>query len=391
MLRGIDKDFPMRFSQLMSKIPLKLFNELNGEYQVDRPNHKLTGKSLFQILLYNICEEDRLSLRVIEESFDRHQLRLYHKGKPLKASKSGLSDRLKTVSYEYYEALFLRLRKIFAHELNSTLVSSIKLFDSTVVTLSSKLLQCGFKVPHGEKAQIKFSVGFDGLPQSVCICHEESDASENIALKKAIMQAGVSSRDIVVFDRGLTARKTFQEFKHLGIDFVTRLNDQTHYRTLEDFPLPQDSQGTIEVLEDGLVQLRSKDVHWVKEPFRRIKIMDKEKNKSYSFLTTLLELPALEIAHIYKTRWDIEIFFKFIKQYLNARHFLSRNLNGIKVVFYMILIAALLILTFKKINQIESFKIAKRRFLEQLRRAVTYDIILLYQYNPHEFETAFSF
>ena len=59
----------VRFSDLVGKIPNKLFEEVGAEYKVDRPNHKLTGRSMFQILLYNICEEERISLRIIEESF----------------------------------------------------------------------------------------------------------------------------------------------------------------------------------------------------------------------------------------------------------------------------------------------------------------------------------
>ena len=59
--------------------------------------------------------------------------------------------------------------------------------------------------------------------------------------------------------------------------------------------------------------------------------------------------------------------------------------------FYMILVAALLILTFKKLNNIESFKLAKKRFVEQLRRAITYDIILLYKNDPLHFKDSFVF
>lgn len=104
----------IKFSDLVRKIPNKLFEEVGAEYKVDRANHKLTGQSLFQILLYNICEEDRISLRVIEESFQRHQFSIYHKGKKLKASKSGISDRLKVIDYKYYEAIFTKLRGVFA-------------------------------------------------------------------------------------------------------------------------------------------------------------------------------------------------------------------------------------------------------------------------------------
>lgn len=172
----------IKVSDLVSKIPNKLFEEVGAEYKVDRPNHKLTGQSLLQILLYNICEEDRISLRIIEESFERHQFTLYHKGKELKASRSGISDRLKAIDYRYYEAIFTKLRGVFAKELPVANGKSVKLFDSTLVTLSSKLLKCGFKTSGGTKNQIKFSVGFDGLPHSVRIGVDSSDNAEDVAL-----------------------------------------------------------------------------------------------------------------------------------------------------------------------------------------------------------------
>jgi hypothetical protein len=380
----------IRFSELVSKLPSKLFEEVEAEYKVDRANHKLTGRSMFQMLLYNICEEDRISLRVIEESFERHQFSLYHKGKELKASKSGISDRLRNIDYRYYEAIFGKLRTKFAKEIPAIENSNIKLFDSTLITLSSKLLKCGFKTSTGFKQQVKFSVGFDGLPCSVRFGDKSSDNSEDVALKAAIKEASLSKEDIVVFDRGISGRKTLQEFKQMGVRFVTRLNDKANYKIIKDRGLIIRATGELELVGDYIVHLRSKDIHWIKEEFRLIQAINKA-GKEIIFLTNLTELTAAEVAEIYKMRWDIEVFFKFIKQHLNTKHFLSRNINGIKVVFYMILISALMILTFKKLNKIDSFTLAKKRFVEQLRRAITYDIILLYRHNPSQFKSSFTF
>lgn len=80
----------IKFSDLMSKISPQLFESVGAEHNVDKVNHKLTGQSLFQILLYNICEEDRISLRVIEESFERHQFIVYHKGDIIKTNRARL-------------------------------------------------------------------------------------------------------------------------------------------------------------------------------------------------------------------------------------------------------------------------------------------------------------
>jgi len=384
------------FSDLMARVPKNLFNEIGAELKIDRYNHKLTGKSLFQILLYNLCEEDKISLRVIEDSFNNHQFKIYHNGKPLKASKSGISDRLKIINYKYYESIFTTLQNIFAKQISQHDKQRIKRFDSTLITLSSKLLKNGFKVPIGDKQQIKFSIGFDGLPRTVRIGSTRSDMSENIALRDAIKEACLSQNDIAVFDRGISARKTFKDFNKSGIHFVTRLSSNANYRvieqrSLEKIDIESAANCELEIVFDDIVQLRSRNIHWVKENFRLIKAVNKTTQKVFLFLSNIMDLSAIEITDIYKTRWDIEVFFKFIKQYLNTKHFLSRSINGIKVVFYMILIAALLILTFKIANKIESFKFAKRQFVEQLRRALTYDIILLYKDNPRRFRQSFVF
>lgn len=195
--------------------------------------------------------------------------------------------------------------------------------------------------------------------------------------------------------RGISARKTFQEFKQAGIKFVTRLNDKVNYKIIksneQEAEAGLEADRDLDILGDYIVNLRSRDIRWIKEEFRLIKTKHRINGKEFVFLTNLTELSAVEITDIYKMRWDIEVFFKFIKQHLNAKHFLSRDINGIKVVFYIILIAALLILTFKKLNNIDSFKLAKKRFVEQLRRAITYDIILLYQHDPSKFKNSFVF
>lgn len=381
------------FSDLIAQVPENLFDKVGAEFKVDRYNHKLTGKSLFQILLYNLCEENKISLRVIEDSFNNHQFKLYHNGKLLKASKSGISDRLKKINYKYYESIFMTLQNVFAKQIPGHDGKKIKRFDSTLITLSSKLLYTGFKVPIGDKQQIKFSVGFDGIPRTVRVGTTNSDMSENVALKKAIQEASLSKDDIAVFDRGISSRKTFKDFSKSGIHFVTRLSANANYRVIDQVTLKKTTSKSseLEVISDDIVQLRSRKVHWVKENFRLIKALNKKTKKQFIFLTNVMDLCAIEITEIYKSRWDIEVFFKFIKQHLNTKHFLSRNINGIKVVFYMILITALLILTFKIANKIESFKFAKKRFVEQLRRAITYEIILLYKNNPERFRQSFIF
>ena len=91
-----------------------------------------------------------------------------------------------------------------------------------------------------------------------------------------------------------------------------------------------------------------------------------EKGKEYWFITNDFKCSAKEIAQAYRRRWDIEVFFRFLKQELNVSHLVSLNRNGIQVILYMTLIAAIMVLIYKKANKI-GYKTAKRRFSMEIR------------------------
>ena len=87
-------------------------------------------------------------------------------------------------------------------------------------------------------------------------------------------------------------------------------------------------------------------------------------------------MDAASITEIYKRRWDIEVFFKFLKQEMNLKHFISYSENGIKVMLYIILIAAMLIMLYKKLNQLDSYKRAKKLFIEELDTELVKEIVI---------------
>jgi IS4 transposase len=105
----------------------------------------------------------------------------------------------------------------------------------------------------------------------------------------------------------------------------------------------------------------------VEAAFRLVVIKSKEHHEQqYWFLTNDFRLTAKEVAQAYRRRWDIEVFFRFIKQELHVSHLVSLNKNGIEVMMYMTLIVAMLILIYKKANSI-GYKTAKRRFSMEVR------------------------
>lgn len=111
--------------------------------------------------------------------------------------------------------------------------------------------------------------------------------------------------------------------------------------------------------------------------FRLIKATIDQTGEEIFFLSNSQELSAYEIAMIYKSRWEIEIFFKFLKQELNIEHLVSRDPNGIRVMMYMTLITSILIIAFRKLNKLTSYKIAKLRFALELENSVIAQIVLL--------------
>lgn len=96
----------------------------------------------------------------------------------------------------------------------------------------------------------------------------------------------------------------------------------------------------------------------------------------------MLDEEAYLITTWYKQRWEIETFFKFIKQHLNAKHLVSRDENGIKVMVYMTMILAILIIAYKKINRLKGFKIAKLKFELELENDIIKQIVVLCGGNP---------
>lgn len=108
----------------------------------------------------------------------------------------------------------------------------------------------------------------------------------------------------------------------------------------------------------------------VNTKFRVIAGKSKKDNKTISFITNVNFLTACEIAELYKSRWEIETFFKFIKQELNFKHLLSRTENGIKVVMYLTMIAAILLTVYKKVNNIIGWAAAKIYFMDELESGI---------------------
>jgi hypothetical protein len=244
--------------------------------------------------------------------------------------------------------------------------------------------------------QVKYTVAFDGL--TACDFKAFTDSSyisEERAIPEVIRLSASkegTKTNIYTFDRGLTCTKTFSSFSKDEISFVGRLKIPRKYDIVASDQVSENNNdlGELTLISSQLVHLYGNDSKIDHENIYRLIITERKekidttppKNKgqfrkkenSFYFFTNNLELNPKEIADIYKQRWEIEVFFRFIKQELNASHFLSVSENGIKVMLYMTLIASMLLLLYKKINEY-GYKTAKRRFTIELWETIVKIIV----------------
>lgn len=199
----------------------------------------------------------------------------------------------------------------------------------------------------GDKKFVKFSIAFSNIPIHSKIFTEQSFVSEDFALKELIKECPLSVDNILVFDRGVQARATFEEFNEDNLTFVTRLNNYTRFETIKEFEIDENQTERLTLEQDLEVKLYDKRNKKTQKFLRLIIAKEKENGEVFYFLTNSKTLTTKDVADIYKQRWEIEVFFKFIKQNLNFSHLLSRNINGVKVVMYMTLITAILLVVYK--------------------------------------------
>lgn len=180
---------------------------------------------------------------------------------------------------------------------------------------------------------------------------------------------------------------SFEKISKEEAVFLCRIKTNRRVNVIEDL-IKEDTEKdlqTLDLISDQIVQLYdNKNNSFSPTLYRRVVCKRKElldttpyKNKGkrkkleneIHFLTNHFELSAKEVAALYRKRWDIEVFFRFLKQELHFKHFLSLSENGLQVVLYMTLIAAMLVMIYKRGNDI-GFTTAKRRLMMEMESLI---------------------
>lgn len=390
----------INIQKVLSLIPEDLLSSLSKDTKVDYCAKVLFGQRIFNLLLYGLLTTDRTSQRSLEDLFKSHLFKtmfLYDAGMTI--SRSSISTRLSTIGVDFfrcaYEEIYREFSKLFTPE--EQVRHRIIRVDSSMVAETCAKLKQGLapgkkkdKTPERVVRLAKYTIAFDGL--TACDFKLYTDPgylSEDRAIPEVVLLNASrlgSKTNIYTFDRGVSANDSFSSFTQSHVSFVGRLKTSRKYEVVSvDQPTEEQRDlGDLTLVSSQIIHLYGKYDVDRQHSYRLIIAQRKEridttppKNKGkfkkkeniFFFFTNDMQLKPKEIADIYKQRWDIEVFFRFIKQELNASHFLSVSDNGIKVMLYMTMIASMLLLLYKKLNEL-GYKTAKRRFTIELWEAV---------------------
>ena len=358
-------------AQLLQCIPDAEIEKIEEELKVNYQVKKITGKNMFKLLLMWMLEEGNTSLRMLERIYNSPEYMVLTEKWKSKTRHTSLSDRLINLDYRFFKRIYEWLVNQFGGALEEKIGSEkfvLKKFDSTLVGLSEKLLHFGMNAWWPKERHIKFSVCMTGkIPTQVRMYDTQSACSEDIALGQVVLENTIEKGEIVVFDRWISKRETYQKLLDNNVCFVTRLNLNVRYKLVSKNEIKEDKIGDLLVKEDLIVKLYHKQEKCMKDSVRMI-VCEKENKEKIIFLTNLWdEYDPATITEIYKKRREIEVFFRFIKQEFGFSHFLSRNKNGILSTLYMTLITSILVIIYKLQNRIKGYKEAKRLFIAELK------------------------
>lgn len=382
----------MKVQKLLQFIPNRELEFLASQTKVDYQVKKLDGISMFRLILYSMVTSNRASLRVMESFYSSATFRSLAGTGGRKTKYNSIRDRIVRMNPEFFEKIFFTLFDRFSSCLGEK--KSILRFDSTMVAISAKLISNGMRVgSKTDKKQLKFTIGLKGsLPCHLSVFDTQSALSEDKTIPVAVHQSKYSRNSIVVFDRGVQERRAFFRMDEDEIQFITRINTSAAYQIISEKRVPVASMhATLLLKKDLVVRLKtSPSRKWSNQPLRLIQGELKADMTDIWFLTNIQDLSPYDIAAKYKERWDIEVFFKFLKQELNLEHLVTRNENGVRVMLYMTLITSILLVAYKKMNKLKGYKIPKLKFSLGLENEMMKEIVILCGGNPHKAHHLFS-
>jgi hypothetical protein len=338
------------FAQVMEYVPWKTFGRIIERHRGDAGVRTLDCADLFRLMAFSQLTW-RESLRDIESCLAANQGKLFHMGFRGAPARSTLSDALNQRDWHIYHELAMRLilraRNLYAKDTPiPELDATIYALDSTTIDLCLSLFD--WAPFRSTKAAVKMHTLLDLRGAIPAFIHISDGKMGDVKVLDILpIEAGA----FYVMDRGYVDFDRLYKIHQAGAFFVTRakrgMDARRVYSTRTDR-----STG---IICDQLIRLNGFYVaRDYPEHLRRIKYKDPESGKTLVFLTNNTALAALTIATLYKSRWQVELFFKWIKQHLRIKRFLGTSENAVKTQIWCAVSTYVLIAIIKKELQLNA-------------------------------------
>src|SRR5450631_3894882 len=338
------------FAQVMEFVPWKTFGRIIDRHKGDAGVRTLGCADLFRVMVFAQLTW-RESLRDVEVCLAANQSKLFHMGLRASPARSTLADALNLRDWRIYHALAQRLiaraRVLYAQEPSVLdLDASVYALDSTTIDLCLSLFD--WAPFRSTKAAVKMHTLLDLRGAIPAFIHISDGKMGDVKVLDILpIEAGA----FYVMDRGYLDFGRLFKLHQAGAFFVTRakrgMNARRVYSTKTD--------RTAGVICDQAISLNGFYVSKTyPEHLRRIRFKDPESGKTLVFLTNNTSLPSLTIAALYKSRWQVELFFKWIKQHLRIKKFLGTSENAVKTQIWCAVSTYVLIAIIKKELKLEA-------------------------------------
>jgi hypothetical protein len=323
------------FHGLLKLVPWHKLERSVEKHGADERSRKLTTKRHLTALLYGQFS-GAIGLREIVGGMASHETRLYHLGAaPVK--RSTMSDANRDRSWQIFSELFNQMLGQVHRGLRRAAGEAVLLIDSTSVRLS-RLSQewATFSTNvYGAKAHIIYDPNAD---RPVYFAVTPANVNDITAAQAMPIEAGAT----YVYDLGYYDFRWWTELDDVGCRFVTRLKKNTPFTVVRKNRVPDSSNIVSDCIGHLPARLAASRNNPLQVPVREIRVVI-ETGKMLRIVTNDLDAPAQEIADLYKQRWQIELFFRWIKQTLRIKRFIGVSENAVRIQIAVALIAFLLL------------------------------------------------
>jgi hypothetical protein len=314
------------FAQLMDFLPWSTFNRIVARYDGDSAVRTLSCAAQFRAMAFaQLTYRD--SLRDIEACLSAQSAKLYSMGFREPVRRSTLADANEARSWHIYaefaQRLIAQARQLYASDsLDVDLANTVYALDSTTIDLCLSV----FPWAHfrSTKAAVKMHTQLDLRGNIPSFIHISNGKLHDVnVLDMLVPEAGA----IYVMDRAYVDFARLHVLHQAGAFFVTRAKSNLNVHRVYSAPVDK-SAGIIcdqTIALDGYLTQQHYPAH-----LRRIRFKAPETDKTLVFLTNNMTLPALTICALYKSRWQVELFFKWIKQHLRIKRFYGTSENAVK-------------------------------------------------------------